>query len=166
MKLLSHVWLFATSWSVAYQALPSMGFSRQEYWSGLPFPSAGDLPNPGIEPRSPALQTDTLSSEPPGKPWTTGKSLYFHLQIILPIKCLSPLLLDLEFISYQISKIFHSLLLFPWILLSKGSHWMMCQLSEAANGSTFGSECGGKKNISLKNLKTSNTRKLFMVINI
>ena len=45
-----------------------MGFSRQEYWSGLPFPSPGDLPNPGIEPGSPALQTDALSSEPPGKP--------------------------------------------------------------------------------------------------
>ena len=44
------------------------GFSRQEYWSGLPFPSPGDPPNPGIEPRSPALQADALSSEPPGKP--------------------------------------------------------------------------------------------------
>ena len=52
----------------AHQALPSMGFSRQEYWSGLPFPSPGDLPNPGIEPRSPALQTDALPSEPLGKP--------------------------------------------------------------------------------------------------
>ena len=54
-KSLSHVWLFATPGTVAYQALPSMGFSRQEYWSGLPFPSPGDLPNPGIEPGSPAL---------------------------------------------------------------------------------------------------------------
>ena len=45
-----------------------MGFSRQEYWSGLPFPSPGDLPDPGIKPRSPALQADTLPSEPPGKP--------------------------------------------------------------------------------------------------
>ena len=49
---------------VAYQASLSMGFSRQEYWSGLPFPSPGDLPNRGIEPESPALQTDTLPSEP------------------------------------------------------------------------------------------------------
>ena len=48
---------------------PSMGFSRQEYWSGLPFPSPGDLPDPGIEPRSPALQADALTSEPPGKPF-------------------------------------------------------------------------------------------------
>ena len=45
-----------------------MGFFRQEYWSGLPFPSPGDLPDPGIEPRSPALQADALTSEPPGKP--------------------------------------------------------------------------------------------------
>ena len=67
MKSLSHVQLFATQWAVAYQAPPSMGFSRQEYWSGLPFPSPGDLPDPGIEPRSPALEADALTSEPPGK---------------------------------------------------------------------------------------------------
>ena len=57
----------ATPWTVAYQAPPSMGSSRQEYWSGLPFPSPGDLPDPGVEPGSPALQADTLLSEPPGK---------------------------------------------------------------------------------------------------
>ena len=68
MKSLSCVPLFATPWTVAYQAPPSMGFSRQQYWSGLPFPSPGDLPNPGIEPRSPAFQADALTSEPPGKP--------------------------------------------------------------------------------------------------
>ena len=51
-----------TPWSVAYQAPLSMGFSRQGYWSGLPFPSPGDLPNPEIEPGSPALQADTLPS--------------------------------------------------------------------------------------------------------
>ena len=58
MKLLSHVRLFATPWTIAYKAPPSMGFSREEYWSGLPFPSSGHLPNPGIEPgslQSPAL---------------------------------------------------------------------------------------------------------------
>ena len=60
--------IFATPWSVAHQAPLSMGFSRQEYWSGLPFPSSGDLPNPGIEPRSPALQADALTSELSGKP--------------------------------------------------------------------------------------------------
>ena len=63
MKLLSCVRLFATPWTVAHQAPPSMGFSRQEYWSGLPFPSPEDLPNPGFEPRSPALQADALTSE-------------------------------------------------------------------------------------------------------
>ena len=67
VKLLSRVRLVATPWTVAYQAPPSVGFSRQEYWSGLPFPSPGDLPNPGIEPGSPTLRADTLPSEPPGK---------------------------------------------------------------------------------------------------
>ena len=56
VKLLSRVRLFATPWTVAYQAPLSMGFSRQQSWSGLPFPSPGDLPDPGIEPRSPALE--------------------------------------------------------------------------------------------------------------
>ena len=85
VKSLSHVQLFATPWTVAYQAPRSMEFSRQEYWSGLPFPSPGDLPDPGIEPRSPALQADGLTSEPPlrsdqslsrvrlfGTPWTVA----------------------------------------------------------------------------------------------
>ena len=67
VKLLSRVQLFAIPWTVALQAPPSMGFSRQEYWSALPFPSPGDLPNPGIESGSPALQADALPSEPPGK---------------------------------------------------------------------------------------------------
>ena len=64
VKSLNHVRLF----TVAYQAPPSMGFSKQEYWSALPFPSPGYLPDPGIEPRSPAFQAETLTSEPPGKP--------------------------------------------------------------------------------------------------
>ena len=66
MKSLSRVPLFATPWTVAHQAPPSMGFSRQEYWSGLPFPSPGDLPDPGIESRSPTFQAEALTSEPPG----------------------------------------------------------------------------------------------------
>ena len=57
-----------TPWTVACQAPLSMGFSRQEYWSGLPFPSPGELPNQRIEPGSPALQADALTSEQPGKP--------------------------------------------------------------------------------------------------
>ena len=60
VKSLSHVRLFVTPWTVAHQTPPSMEFSRQEYWSGLPFPSPGDLPEPGIEPRSPALQKQML----------------------------------------------------------------------------------------------------------
>ena len=72
MKSLSRVRLFATPWTIAHQAPPCMGFSRQEYWSGFPFPSPGDLPDPGIEPKSPALQADALPSEPPGKPQEVG----------------------------------------------------------------------------------------------
>ena len=59
--------------SLRPQAPPSMGFPRQEYWTGLPFPSPGDLPDPGIKPRSPTLQADTLPSEPPWKPQREGK---------------------------------------------------------------------------------------------
>ena len=65
VKWLNHARLFATPWTVAYQAPPSMGFSRQEYWSGLPLPSPADLPDLGIKPESPALQADALPSEPP-----------------------------------------------------------------------------------------------------
>ena len=68
VKSLSRVRLFATPWTVVYQAPPSMGFSRQECRRGLPFPSPGDLPNPEIELGSPALLADALPSEPPGKP--------------------------------------------------------------------------------------------------
>ena len=78
MKLLSQVQLFATPWTVAHQAPQSMDFSRQEYWSGLPFPSPGDLPNPGIEPGSPARQGDALLSEPPGKPNNMGYQIQFR----------------------------------------------------------------------------------------
>ena len=67
VKLLSRVRLFVTPWTVACQALLSMGLSRQEYWSGLPFPSPGDLPNPEMEPESSALQVDSLLLEPPLK---------------------------------------------------------------------------------------------------
>ena len=61
VKSLSRVRLFATPWTVAYQDTPSMGFSRQEYWSGVPFPSPGDLPDPGIEPGFPTLQADAFT---------------------------------------------------------------------------------------------------------
>ena len=98
VKLLSHVRLFATSWTVAYQAPQSMGFSRQEFWSGLPFPSPRDLPNPGIEPGSPTLQVDALPSEPPGKPnmdatrdfhtkWSRSEKKWCHLYHVMSLIC-------------------------------------------------------------------------------
>ena len=67
INLLSHLQL-CEPWTVAHQAPLSMEFSRQEYWSGMPFPFPGDLPNPGIKPGPPVLQADPLLSEPPGKP--------------------------------------------------------------------------------------------------
>ena len=79
VKSLSRVRLFATPWIVAYQAPLSMGFSRQEYCSGLPFPSPGDLPHPGVKPGSPTLQADSLPSEPPGKPYSNSASLNFFI---------------------------------------------------------------------------------------
>ena len=66
VKLLNYVLLFANPWTLACQRPLSMGFSTQVYWSRLPFPSPGDLPNPGIEPRSPALPGDILLTEPQG----------------------------------------------------------------------------------------------------
>ena len=74
--MLSCVWLFVTPWMVARQAPLSMGFSRQGYCHGLPFPPQRDLPNPGIEPRSPASQAECLPFEPPGK----GKLTYWVLR--------------------------------------------------------------------------------------
>ena len=64
----SHLWLFAAPWTVAHQTPLSIEFSKQEYWSGLLFPTPEDLPDPGIEPSSPASQANSLLYEPPGKP--------------------------------------------------------------------------------------------------
>ena len=74
VKPLSCVRLFATPWTAAYQAPPSMGFSRQAYWSRLPFPSPGDFPNPRIKPGSPALQADALPSKMPIRSLDQGRS--------------------------------------------------------------------------------------------
>ena len=94
----SCVWLFATPWTIQ-----SVEFSRTEYWSGLPFPSPGDLPNPGIKPRSPALQADSLPAEPPGKPNSSGvSSLSLLQQIFLPQE-LNLGLLYCRQILYQLS---------------------------------------------------------------
>ena len=81
VKLLSHVRLFAMPWTVAYQVSPSMGFSRQEYWSGLPFPSPGDLPYPRIEPGSPTLEADAL---PPGSSRQMYSLVVYWLSLCAP----------------------------------------------------------------------------------
>ena len=78
VKSLSRVRIFEISWTVAHQAPQSVEFSRQEYWSGLPFPPPGDLLDPGIEPGSPTLQTDALPSEPPGKQGIRKTYLYIR----------------------------------------------------------------------------------------
>ena len=131
VQSLSRVRLFATPWTVACQAPLSMGFSRQEYWSGLPFPSPGDLPNPGIEPGSPALQADAFTLSHQGSlsgiytpahtrartrtrrpvrriaiPWTSyrGQMVAFsHLQQIFPTQELNQGLLHCRRILYQLS---------------------------------------------------------------
>ena len=79
VKLLSGVQLFVTPWTRAYQAPPFTEFSRQEYWSGLPFPSPGDLLNPRIRPKFATLQADALPSEPLGNPFRSGKDWLFSL---------------------------------------------------------------------------------------
>ena len=81
---LSHVWLLETPYIVVRQAPLSMRFSRQEYWSGYPLPSPGGLPDPGIEPRPPALQAESLLSEPPGKP--QFKSAWWQINLLLDCK--------------------------------------------------------------------------------
>ena len=91
-SLCTCVWLFVTPWTVAHQAPLSMGFSRQEYWSGLPCPPPGDLPKPGIEPgslMSPALVADSLPLVPPGKPIDTYDSSNNEVVMMLYWLCQS-----------------------------------------------------------------------------
>ena len=102
LKSLSHVQLFAIPWTVAYQALPSMGFSRQEYWSGLTFPSPGDLPDPRIKPRSPTFQADTLTSEPPGK---------LEHQLCLPLTHLA-----FTFTIPSVTVVLYQVIPLPWLV--------------------------------------------------
>ena len=97
-KSLSCVWLFATPWTIQ-----SMEFSRPEYWSGEPFPSPGDLPNPGIEPRSPTLQADSLPAQPQGKPKNTGVGSLSLLQQIFPTQELKGGFLHCRWILYQLN---------------------------------------------------------------
>ena len=77
--------ILVTPWTVAGQAPLSVGFSQQEYWSGLPFPPPGDLPNPGIKSGSPALQADSLPAEAPGKPMCISAHVYIHPFIYISI---------------------------------------------------------------------------------
>ena len=95
--------LFATSWTVASRLLCLRGFSRQEYWSGLPCPSPGDLPNTGIKPRSPTQQADSLPSEPPEKPKNTAVGSLSLLQGIFPTQESNQGLLHCRQILYQLS---------------------------------------------------------------
>ena len=114
VKLLSRVQLFAAPWTVAYQAPLSMGFSRQEYWSRFPFPSPGDLPNPGIEPWSPTSQADTLTSELP------GSTVNFHLLswgLIQDLKTRCKLL--------------------SWVLSEKVYYWVMWYFFQFFQGSSI-----------------------------
>ena len=94
----SHVWLFATPWT-----MQSMEFFRPEYWSGWPLPSPGDLPNPGIKPRSPALQVDSLPAEPQGKPKNTGVGSLSLLQRIFSTRESNLGLLHCRRILYHLS---------------------------------------------------------------
>ena len=90
--------------SLLPQTIQSMGFSRPEHWSGQPFPSPGDLPDPGIKPRSPALQADSLPAEPPGKPKNTGVGILSHFQGIFPTQEMNWGLPHCRRILYQLSR--------------------------------------------------------------
>ena len=109
-----HVQLFATPWTVACQAPLSMRFPRQEYWSGLPFPSPGDLPHPGIEPGSPAYQADSLPSEPTGKPNKQHSVVkYLWSSLILEITCRK---LKRESLNFQFNSVIVELLYYIIII--------------------------------------------------
>ena len=97
-KLFSHVRLFVTSWTIQ-----SKEYSRPKYWSGQPFPFPGDLPNPGIKPRSPTLKTDSLPAEPQGKPKNIGVGSIFLLQQIFLTQELNRGILHCRPILYQLS---------------------------------------------------------------
>ena len=102
-KSLSHVQHFVTPWTVASQAPLSMEFSRPEHWNRKLFPSPGDLPKPGIKSSSPALQVNSLLSEPPGKPKNIGVGSLSLLQEIFPTQELNWGLLHCRWILYQLS---------------------------------------------------------------
>ena len=100
---LSCIRLFVIPWTVAHLVLLSIGVLRQEYWSGLPWSPPGDLPNPGIKPRTLTLQADSLLSEPPGEPKNTGVGSPSLLQGVFPAQELNQGLLHCRQILYQLS---------------------------------------------------------------
>ena len=101
---------FVTPWTVAREAPLSMGFPRQEYWSGLPFHSPGNLPNPGIKPMFPALQADSLPTEPSGKPITVWSEVAQScLTLCDPMDCSPP--------GFSIHEIFQAWVL-EWVAIS------------------------------------------------
>ena len=101
--LVSHVQLFATPWTIARQTPLSMGFSRSEYWSGVPCPPPGGLPSPGVRSRFPALQADSLPPEPPGKPRNAGVGSLTLLQGVFPAQGSDPGFLHCRWILYHLS---------------------------------------------------------------
>ena len=103
LSCFSHVQLFVMLWTVALQTTLFMEFPRQEYWSGLSCSPPGDRPNPGIEPRSPTLQADSLPSEPQRKPKNTRLGSLSLLQKIFPTQELNWGLLHCRWILYQLS---------------------------------------------------------------
>ena len=112
--MLSCVRLFSTTWTVARQAPLSMGFSWQEHWSGLPCPPPGDLPNPGNDPRSPTLHTDSLLSEPPGKP--PSLIMFLSVSTKLCLSLFSFLLLSNVMLRTLENVLFHA----------QGAQWIKC----------------------------------------
>ena len=128
----SHVQLFVTPWTVARQVPLSMGFSRQEHWSGLPFPSPGDLPDPGVEPRSPALQTDSLPAEPQRSPqeyyhWSWFKLISPVLHLLNP-KHIHPLEheWDIAFVVILSVRAWVEKRGWQWLVPTLAFRWPMC----------------------------------------
>ena len=139
--VLSHVQFFETPWTVAHQTPLSMGFSRQEYWSGLPFLSPGELPNPGIEPRSPALQAETLTSQPPGwvqisalksYRWAEQKEAWTTRKIIMDLSQTCPYSLWSCTSCHQVTFFSGVSRIFLCLLYRKSLLWWPCSITGPA----------------------------------